>query len=337
MLNISSWKWSVKGLVVTQKKTEKDFIDGSKLVHGSTYDYSRSLFQSWTKPVIIVCPSHGEFKQTPFAHVTQQRGCRICNRSGWKKPKETHSFIKDAQKIHGGRYRYDQTVYTHSHDWVKVYCFKHGYFDVKASGHLRKKNPHGCKECGKENTSLSSRLSQSEFLKRAKEIHGNRYDYSLVEYTRLLDTVEIVCEHHGVFEQRADVHLKGSGCQRCARLLMDIGYSDRYENTSVYLVEFTTQDFSFLKVGIALDVKNRIKSLRCSIPYENVRSNILYQIHGPSVLLCDFEKNIHKSSSYKHHWCQPFSGFTECYKIDEKDKLLFVNTTEFLSKELMCT
>lgn len=53
------------------------------------------------------------------------------------------------------------------------------------------------------------------FIEKCKELHGDVYDYSLVEYTRLCDKVIIICNKHGKFEQRAQAHLMGSRCKSC--------------------------------------------------------------------------------------------------------------------------
>ena len=46
-------------------------------------------------------------------------------------------------------------------------------------------------------------------------IHGDKYDYSLVNYINTNTKVKIVCKEHGVFEQIPKSHLKGSGCSKC--------------------------------------------------------------------------------------------------------------------------
>jgi hypothetical protein len=62
-------------------------------------------------------------------------------------------------------------------------------------------------------------LSHSfDFVDRAIIKHGNKYDYSLSEYTGAKDKVKIICRIHGVFEQRAYTHLKGCGCPFCGKI-----------------------------------------------------------------------------------------------------------------------
>lgn len=59
-------------------------------------------------------------------------------------------------------------------------------------------------------------MTQDEFIAKAREVHGDKYDYSQVVYTGSQCKVTIVCPIHGAFEQRASAHLQGSGCKFCA-------------------------------------------------------------------------------------------------------------------------
>jgi hypothetical protein len=59
------------------------------------------------------------------------------------------------------------------------------------------------------------RYTTGEFVARAKEVHGDKYDYSSVEYTHNKKKVAITCPAHGVFIQQARMHLKGQGCRKC--------------------------------------------------------------------------------------------------------------------------
>ena len=54
------------------------------------------------------------------------------------------------------------------------------------------------------------------FISKAKIIHNNKYDYSLVNYINSKTNVIIICNKHGEFWQRPDHHLNGAGCPNCA-------------------------------------------------------------------------------------------------------------------------
>ena len=67
---------------------------------------------------------------------------------------------------------------------------------------------------------MGKKLTTEEFIERAKKIHGDTYDYSLVEYKGALDKVRIICKIHGLFEQRPASHLNGHGCHICGKELV---------------------------------------------------------------------------------------------------------------------
>lgn len=67
---------------------------------------------------------------------------------------------------------------------------------------------------------MSCRKTLEEFIAKAVEIHGNKYDYSLTKYTGNKNKVEIVCQDHGVFLQKPNTHLNPTnihGCPKCGR------------------------------------------------------------------------------------------------------------------------
>ena len=59
-------------------------------------------------------------------------------------------------------------------------------------------------------------LTREEFIERSKSIHGDKYDYSPVQYDRSDKKVKLICPIHGVFEQRPHNHLKGQTCPKCS-------------------------------------------------------------------------------------------------------------------------
>jgi len=62
-----------------------------------------------------------------------------------------------------------------------------------------------------------------DFIKKAIEIHGNKYDYSLVEYTGALNKVKIICPKHGIFEQTPNQHINcNKGCPKCSNKIPTI-------------------------------------------------------------------------------------------------------------------
>jgi hypothetical protein len=118
-------------------------------------------------------------------------------------------FIEKAKLVHGEKYNYSLIDYTESKNKVKIICPKHGEFEQRASGHL---SGYGCSKCSHE----KQKLTVKEFIEKAKLTHGEKYDYSLVNYVNYDTKVKIICPIHGEFEQIPSNHLKGSDCELCS-------------------------------------------------------------------------------------------------------------------------
>lgn len=193
------------------------FIERAKLVHGDRYDYSKTVYELANKKVTIICPVHGEFQQTPSAHL-KGCGCFKCGRmtSGLKKRKDEEKFIEHAHKIHGDKYSYENVVYVNSTTKVDVICKKHGVFSIAPFNLLSGK---GCSKCYYEATSERIMLTTEEFIDRSNIVHGGKYDYSKSVYTGKENHIKIICPTHGEFEQIAGHHMRGCGCPHCKRSL----------------------------------------------------------------------------------------------------------------------
>lgn len=126
----------------------------------------------------------------------------------------TEEWVTKARAVHGERYEYARTDYTGALNKVVVTCAEHGPFDQVANTHLRGK---GCPACARERNTSAATRPPHEWARRAKSVHGDKYDYTLVKYTRSRDKVTIVCPSHGPFLQEAGKHLRGSGCPACGR------------------------------------------------------------------------------------------------------------------------
>lgn len=194
----------------------KEFIEKAINVHGDKYDYSKVEYIKCRNKVCIICPKHGEFLQAPSDHLSGC-GCPKCSRRNTKFT--TEEFIKKAQEIHGNKYDYSKVKYVNAHTKVCIICPKHGEFWQAPYLHINDKN--GCPKCFNEIIGLNKRLSTEEFIKRAKEIHGNKYDYSKVKYITNNVKVCIICPKHGEFWQTPVHHLINQGCPKCAESFLE--------------------------------------------------------------------------------------------------------------------
>lgn len=179
------------------------FIKKAKEVHGDKFDYSKVVYKNNKTDVTIICPSHGEFSQKPNNHLSGH-GCTYC---GNNLPHTTEEFIAKAKKVHGDTYIYAESKYKGLDHKVSIICREHGRFSQTAHHHIK---GAGCPKC-----SDNYKLDTNTFISRAKETHGDRYDYSEVEYSHAKGKVKIGCYEHGYFMQACDFHLQGGGCPDC--------------------------------------------------------------------------------------------------------------------------
>ena len=66
---------------------------------------------------------------------------------------------------------------------------------------------------------MPAKLTTKEFIEKAIKIHGDKYDYSLVDYKKTREKIKIICKIHGKFEQKPNTHLNKSGCEKCGYLI----------------------------------------------------------------------------------------------------------------------
>lgn len=184
--------------------TTEDFIKKAREVHGDKYNYDKVNYVNARTKVIITCPIHGDFEQNPNSHL-QGKGCWNCERD--RRSLDSETFIKKAKQVHGDKYDYSKVKYINRNTPVIIICPIHGEFEQIPSNHLQGK---GCFRCSK-----NYQYDTEEFIRRAKEIHENKYDYSKVEYKTAKTEVCITCTEHGKFWQTPDIHLRGCGCPKC--------------------------------------------------------------------------------------------------------------------------
>ena len=229
---------------MSKKKTKEEFIKEATEKHHGKYDYSKVKYVNNKTKVCIICPehAHGEFWQTPHMH-TKGQGCPTCGieKRSEKRSLTKEEFIKKAKEIHGNKYDYSKVEYVKSNIKVCIICSEHGEFWQEANSHLQE---HGCPKCKAEANGDRLRSSKEDFIKKARKVHGDKYDYSNVEYVNCMTKICIKCLEHGKFEQTPNNRLHGYGCPKC-----NLSHLER--SVMNYLDE----------VGITYDYQKRFKWL----------------------------------------------------------------------------
>ena len=138
-LKKENWKTSdtAKKKLKKYKNNPEKIIERFKKVHRKKYDYSKVNYIGLTKPIIIICKKHGEFKTTPKLHIGRDRknvdkkrnpiGCSKCI---------IDNVIIDLQKIHGKKYDYSKIKLKYKSFPIIIICPEHGEFKQTLTKHM---------------------------------------------------------------------------------------------------------------------------------------------------------------------------------------------------------
>lgn len=247
------------------------------------------------------------------------------------KRKTTEQFIEQATKVHNGKYAYTNTIYINNKIKVNIVCRKHGIFSQEPSAHLK---GQGCPHCA----IVGGKLDTEKFIRKASEVHGDKYKYDDVEYKDSVTKVVIICKKHGKFKQRPNDHIQGKGCSKCGR---EATIQSKIDSTSVwsysgwktvgenspnfdsfklYIIECSGFGENFIKVGKTfLQIGKRFKGN--NMPYE---WKVLKCIEGSAKYISELEEELHrnlKQSSLGYIPSIDFKGKYECYKAIYKEIL----------------
>jgi hypothetical protein len=157
-------------------------------------------------------------------------------------------ILLECKEVHKNKYNYSKVTYVNAKTKVVIGCPEHGDFEQLLYSH---KNGFGCNECALIVRANKRRLSQDDFIEQCKNVHGDYYDYSLVNYTKIKNNINIICPRHGKFEQTADDHKNGRGCVKCYRSKQS--ENNLKENTESFIdrlnSEFPNNDYDFSEVN----------------------------------------------------------------------------------------
>lgn len=191
-------------------KTTESFIEEAKIKNKNSFDYSKVTYVNNRTKIELKCNVCGHvFQRTPKDHL-RGYGCPKCNGTV-KLTKEI--FINRSNKKYNNKYDYSKVVVDETKPLPKqrvtIICPIHGEFEQTITGHL---HAGGCRKCGHD----SVRRSDDDFLKEAREIHGDKYTYSKLYVVNNISMVDVTCPKHGTFTQTASQHIKDrQGCKKC--------------------------------------------------------------------------------------------------------------------------
>lgn len=213
----------------------------------------------------------------------------------------TEKFIAKSKIIHGDKYDYSLVDYKGVKQNVKIICNIHGVFEQTPDKHY---NYSGCKKC-----SGRHRPNNLEFINKAKVVHNDKYDYSLIDYINVKTKIKIICTNHGEFEQTPSAHLKGQGCHKC-------GFISRCQSSTSNNLDFIN------KASLVHD--NKFDYSKINYNGRDIKIKIICPNHG------EFEQTPH--NHLKGHGCfhcMDSKGEKMVQKILVENNITFVKQKRF--------
>ena len=238
---------------------------------------------------------------------------------GMDKRVTTESFISKAKEVHGTRYNYEKVKYVNARTKVTIICPVHGEFEQLPNNHLK----YHCNKCGNIATGANGTLKTNEFVEKAKSVHGDRYDYTNVQYSKSKERVIIICSEHGRFKQTPSDHLQGKGCSKCRDAKLSTNpwsYADwenrgksskNFDSFKVYIIKCWNDVETFYKIGKTyVPIEIRFKN-NTEMPY---KWELVQKYEGDALAMSKLEKKLqseHKEYSYVPKLT--FGGKYECF------------------------
>lgn len=284
------------------------FIERANKIHGEgRFDYSLTEYTASKNRLIITCPKHGKFEQIAFVHLGGA-GCIKCSKN---RTLEKPDFIKNARKVHADKFCYEASVYVNSKTKLDIKC---NACDTVFS---QTPNDH-TSGCGCPNCAGSYKLDTQEFIKRSSEVHGGFYDYSKTVYRGAAYKLTVICPEHGEFKQKAQYHMAGMRCLKCAQAISVWSRSEYVKickrkggKAELYIVKMASESEVFYKIGITSQGVSTRLNRGAQMPY---RYKVIRTISGDAGFIWDLEKKLHSINRVnKYKPDLDFAGSTECF------------------------
>ena len=153
------------------------FIEKARQIHNDKYDYSKVNYVNSRTKVCIICPTHGEFWQTPHNHL-KGYGCAECGKEKSHLSKmTTEDFIVKSKEIHDNKYDYSKAYYKTCDTKVCIICPEHGEFWQTPSNHI---NGSGCPKCANEKRKNALLKDTKLFIDAATLIHNGKPEDEII-------------------------------------------------------------------------------------------------------------------------------------------------------------
>jgi len=306
-----------------RKKTQEEFVEDARAIHGDKYDYSFMEYVNTNTKVLLVCnkEGHGGWWVKPSKHTLRKHGCPVCAREvigKWNLLTQEEA-INNLRLVHGDTYKYPNFVYTTAIARINILCDLHGPFEMTYNGHQQ---GHGCKQCADIRTGLSQSKDSEQALLDILYKHEGRYSYPSFTYKGSEEKIQIDCNDHGIFWMKYGNHYNGQGCPQCK----SSGYKVN-KSGNLYILQY--EDIT--KIGIT----NKIPASRAKQitkdggpPFKVIHYEHFDDGSIPLALETTLLRELRKQYS---HPAEKFDGSTECF-LNVNHTSLFARLNELIKE-----
>ncbi len=218
--------------------SQETFLQKLRESWGDEYDFSKTTYNGAKEPLYVICKieGHGGFWVTNADNFRRKlTRCPKCmSRQNLTLPR----FQRLAEQAHGKKYSYERVESVNYSSKVEINCPEHGYFSQNVGSHL---SGCGCPDCGNLKKGISFTNSIDKVIKGFRAVHGDCYDYKLVNYINNNTPVKIICPRHGVFTQLPSNHQQGKGCKVCGHKIT----TDKHRKNTQWFIEEAKKIFGF--------------------------------------------------------------------------------------------
>lgn len=268
--------------------------------------YQYTLIDDKNK-IKVYCPIHNYEKLQNKNYAFQGRKISCCNTYSPLRKEDIDNGIKRIQKENlscdisiNGKYNGGNTL-------IRVFCNIHKHERIiKYTSLMHKITEFACNKCSHEKYNRNFEFDKNVWIERAKKVHGNKYDYSLMEDHGIKRT--IICKEHGKFIQSIRNHVYyANGCPKCVEPYNISSYEHRlhewfeelgFEHNKDFITNTRSViypnelDFYFPELEVAIEFNG-------DYWHSDIKKDKLY--HQNKCIECR-ENNINLIMIYQHDW-----------------------------------
>jgi hypothetical protein len=320
-----------KGVKTSTKLTIEECIRRSIAVHGGRYGYSEcekyNKYKNQYIKMNIMCFDHGEYQQSFAAHVHRNQGCPNCGKIQKAKSKtiSTQERIKTDRETHGEKDDYSLISENKTANQLqKFICFSHGEYEQTFHARL---SGQRCPKCGIEIIRAKKIKPIEDWIRRDKEIHGEKDDYSLViAGISSSENQNFICLIHGQYELSFSERInRKRRCKKCSCKLRTETLVRKILETDLY----PGNNFENVRPDWLINPKTNMKlELDCY----NEKLKLAVEVNGRQHYILDSYNNTPDKLEYQKYKDQIKKEI--CYKRNIKLIAVHYNAFKYSNEKL---